>query len=284
MTTESHQNPIFSGAGILIVDDDPSVLSMLADICEQVGFKNVFRAKNGFDALKLLARHTDEIDLLSLDLVMPDMSGLKLAETVANTHSRIVGIVMLTGFASTEYRNDFHSIKTDIGLTEDFLSKPIDLPHLLKSYENALTDVFAKRESQVELELTVVAKDLKRAIASQSLTLAQIENRVNALQHGFNSLNKNMESISERIDSKPSADLGYVLVLTFLFLVVTAALAWASTYLPVLSVLALASVTVLVLMLIAVFDLSKGGKLSERSLMEVLKQAFKFIEHRGKRN
>ena len=76
MTTERVPEKLFSEAGILIVDDESDVLNLLAAICEAAGFKKVFTAQNGFDALKLLERHIGEIDLLSLDLVMPGMDVL----------------------------------------------------------------------------------------------------------------------------------------------------------------------------------------------------------------
>jgi hypothetical protein len=99
-----------------------------------------------------------------------------------------------------------------------------------------------------------------------------------------NNIEKPVLEATERTQPKTTSDLSYVWALTVVFLLVSGGLAWASEYfhLPLLSVLALVSVTILVLMLIAVFDLSKGGKLSEKSLMEVLRKAFTFISRRRK--
>jgi len=59
---------------ILIVDDEPQVRAMILRIFEKEGFK-VHLAENGVEALDVLERHSDDIDLIILDLTMPQMSG-----------------------------------------------------------------------------------------------------------------------------------------------------------------------------------------------------------------
>src|SRR5205814_1789545 len=147
----------------------------------RAGFKHIYTAQNAFAALRLLDRHKNEIDLLSLDIRMPGMDGLRLAEVVANTHSKIVGIVMLTAYGTGELMEEFLSIKSDIGLAEGFLMKPPDLRKLIDAYANALMDVFTKRQRQVELGITSIATGLNREIALNSSTLAKIENKLDQL-------------------------------------------------------------------------------------------------------
>ena len=275
---------VFAKAGILVVDDDPNLLDLIQTICSQAGFKHVFTAKDGIEALRILQRHSDEIDLLSLDLYMPGMSGLKLAEIVANTHDKIVGLVMFTGFGSEDVKRDFFALGSEVGVAEGFLNKPAQPEEILSAYANAIQDVFAKREKQLQIGVVSELKYLKAAVVANAIDLSKIQETLGAVASKLDNVEKRVCETSERGQPKTTSDLSYVWALTVVFLLVSGGLAWASEYfrLPLLSVLALASITILVLMLIAVFDLSKGGKLSEKSLMEVLRKAFTFIGKRRK--
>jgi CheY-like chemotaxis protein len=61
-------------AGILIVDDEELVASMLAEHLQNHGC-HTFHAGNGEEALDILQLHKDEIDVVILDLNMPVMDG-----------------------------------------------------------------------------------------------------------------------------------------------------------------------------------------------------------------
>jgi two-component system cell cycle response regulator CpdR len=63
---------------VLVVDDDPNVLGVLADMLEDIGC-NVVCAHNGAEALNLLDQH-DKISILITDINMPAMDGHELAE------------------------------------------------------------------------------------------------------------------------------------------------------------------------------------------------------------
>ncbi len=63
----------------LVIDDFPSVRFYHANLLGRIGF-NCFMATNGREALALL--HTQPVDLLVLDLVMPEMTGEELIKTL----------------------------------------------------------------------------------------------------------------------------------------------------------------------------------------------------------
>ena len=63
---------------VLVVDDDPSVLEVVADMLEDLGC-NVISADSGADALDHLKRN-DQISILITDINMPGMDGHELAE------------------------------------------------------------------------------------------------------------------------------------------------------------------------------------------------------------
>ncbi len=62
---------------ILVVDDDPIIRDMMADILEFEGY-SICVARNGFEALELL--HSEERYLVFLDMMMPMMSGKDVCE------------------------------------------------------------------------------------------------------------------------------------------------------------------------------------------------------------
>jgi CheY-like chemotaxis protein len=62
---------------VLIVDDEPDILAMLRDVLEEAGFM-VLTAPDGKAALALLA-HTP-VELVLTDLMMPQLTGLQLAQ------------------------------------------------------------------------------------------------------------------------------------------------------------------------------------------------------------
>ncbi|HYX51648.1 MAG TPA: response regulator [Ktedonobacteraceae bacterium] len=71
---------------ILVVDDDPVIRDMMADILEFEGYP-ITVARNGFEALQLLL--SDDDYLVFLDIMMPVMSGKELCTLVeADPHLR----------------------------------------------------------------------------------------------------------------------------------------------------------------------------------------------------
>lgn len=292
---------IFKEAGILLVDDETWLTDMLAQVCRDAEFKHVFVARNGLEAMTELQRHSDEIDLIAMDFMMPEMNGIQLAQAITNSHQRIVGMIMVTGYPSNDLMRQFLASGSETATVEDFIPKPFDISTILNSFEKALKDVFRKRQVQVPQNVSESIKDLKQLISLFSEQTKEFQEELRRLGDELKESRGDIKCMQLELQNvkaavvdlpkqigikndantrKTSGDLGYVWALAFVFLVVTGVLAWASVHLPILSVLALAAFAVAILILIAVFDLSKGGKLSEKSLMEVLKNAFQFIGRR----
>ncbi len=79
---------------ILIVDDSPSVLAVLKDMLEDLGYE-VTAAGNGKQACQLL--ETIRYDLIITDLTMPVMDGIVFAQTAKQMpNCKFVPIVMLS--------------------------------------------------------------------------------------------------------------------------------------------------------------------------------------------
>ncbi len=80
---------------ILAVDDERTILSLLASMLERNGFR-VLKAAGGQEALEIL-KSSHEVDLVITDIVMPDMDGTALAQKVLATHPEMP-VLFISGF------------------------------------------------------------------------------------------------------------------------------------------------------------------------------------------
>lgn len=72
---------------IAIVDDEPSIVTMLQMVLRREGFHQLYAASTCAEALDLAKREAP--DILLLDIMLPDGSGLDSAPSSANTGIRI---------------------------------------------------------------------------------------------------------------------------------------------------------------------------------------------------
>ena len=80
--------------GVLVVDDQPSARTMLADLLRVQRFQ-VYEASTGLQAMEILARQP-HVELVITDYHMPDMDGYELTRRIRREHNsdrlRIIGI------------------------------------------------------------------------------------------------------------------------------------------------------------------------------------------------
>src|SRR5437867_2475696 len=118
-------------AKILVVDDTPKNVKLLADLLTVKGY-NVVTAASGREALEQL--ETERPDLVLLDVVMPEMSGYEVCRTIReNPTTQILPVVMVTALDPAEER-----IKGLDAGADDFLIKPINRAELLARVQSLL--------------------------------------------------------------------------------------------------------------------------------------------------
>jgi CheY-like chemotaxis protein len=104
---------------ILIVDDDPTSLFILETILKEIDVV-IIRALSGPEALSKI--EDQEIALTLIDVNMPDMSGIELAEIIQNDKTREkVPIIFITSHA----KGDLELEKCYESGAVDFILKPV---------------------------------------------------------------------------------------------------------------------------------------------------------------
>ncbi|MFH1701031.1 MAG: response regulator [Candidatus Zixiibacteriota bacterium] len=84
---------------ILIVDDEKSVRDVFVDFCNSSPLFNVDSASGGLEAIEKV-KNTN-YDIVTLDLVMPEVSGLDAMESIKKTRPHLP-VVIITGNATEE--------------------------------------------------------------------------------------------------------------------------------------------------------------------------------------
>ncbi|MBU6472914.1 MAG: response regulator, partial [Alphaproteobacteria bacterium] len=117
---------------ILIVDDDPVQRRLLEAAVSRTGM-NVVTAPGGQPALDLIAGpRGDQIQLMLLDLVMPDMDGLTVLAKLRASHPDLP-VIVLTAKGGIE-----SAVEAMRAGANDFLVKPASPERITVSIRNAL--------------------------------------------------------------------------------------------------------------------------------------------------
>ena len=116
-----------TSSSVLLVDDDDSVRTILAEIIQDLGLK-VTTAPDGAAALSELRKKSNRFDFVLTDVTMPKMNGVELINAMKRENIK-VPVAMMTG-------NPRDSVLEEFGEELEILFKPLDSAKLEKLFAN----------------------------------------------------------------------------------------------------------------------------------------------------
>ena len=129
----------------IIIDDEKMARVIIKTLCDQVNSLNlVHEFSNAIQAIKYLNEH--KVDLVFLDIHMPNFSGLDFVKTIKNP-PKIIFTTSDPQFAIKAFEYDF---------IVDYLLKPIELQRFEKAIKKVETQLFFQRQTSQKSELDLI--------------------------------------------------------------------------------------------------------------------------------
>lgn len=119
------------GELILVVDDETSIQDITKTMLEDQNYR-VLTASDGFEAISLYVKHNQEIAVVLMDLMMPEMDGLTAIRTLKKMNAE-VKVIATSGLVLDNTLADVSSVGVDV-----LLPKPYTAEALLKELRRIL--------------------------------------------------------------------------------------------------------------------------------------------------
>ena len=134
----AHESFITGTGRILIVDDEPIVLTMTDYLLKGLGYETVL-AENGKQAVEIFSKEYRDIDLIILDMAMPEMDGEECLNRLIEINSG-VKVIVSTGYA---FEEKYLSLK-NLGV-EYFINKPYKSAEMSKIINEVIVNSNSKK-------------------------------------------------------------------------------------------------------------------------------------------
>ena len=118
---------------VLVCDDEKDIVSALQIYLKSEGYQ-VFSAYNGKEALKIINR--EDIQLVLMDIMMPEMDGLEATRTIRNLDRKDCKKIPIYAMSANAFDED---VKRSLASgMNGHLSKPVNLQVLEKTLQKVL--------------------------------------------------------------------------------------------------------------------------------------------------
>jgi CheY-like chemotaxis protein len=133
-SVEMEQKPVQNDKKILLVDDEPIVIDICTIILKSAGY-DVVSCQNGQEAIQYYRDHWKNIDLVILDMVMPEMSGTTAYRKMRDINPNVIALLS-SGYSIND---DAQQILEEGA--NGFIQKPFRKATLLETVANMLANV-----------------------------------------------------------------------------------------------------------------------------------------------
>jgi CheY-like chemotaxis protein len=170
-------NPVYPANPILIVDDEDNILDSMIVTLSISGLNNVVACNDSRQVEDLLAKH--EFSCITLDLYMPNISGMELLPIIQEKEPNLP-VIVVTGANEVEL-----AVQCMKGGAFDYLTKPVNKIRLVTTVKNAI------REGEIKNENVL----LKESLLSEELKYPQAFSSIISRNHSMKSIYKYVEAI-----------------------------------------------------------------------------------------
>ncbi|GAM10779.1 blue-light-activated protein [Geobacter sp. OR-1] len=122
---------IYGTETVLVVDDDPTIQSLLRELLENFGY-TVLTASNGEEALEVFESHRDDIRIMVTDLIMPRLNGREAIELIRREKPKLP-VILMSGHT---YNCIDHEAIEQLNIV--FMQKPVSHRRLLETMRSKL--------------------------------------------------------------------------------------------------------------------------------------------------
>ena len=117
---------------ILLVDDEPILRDLLYELLSKEDYQ-VTTVENGKEALFMIQKKPDFFDLIIMDMVMPEMSGINSYDAIKNI-CPYINILFMSGYFQEQYMQGLEKSER-IG----FIKKPFRNEEILQKVQNQIS-------------------------------------------------------------------------------------------------------------------------------------------------
>jgi len=190
---------MIEGSKVLLVDDNVEIIEILTDFLTLNGCK-IYKASNGKEALEVLSKA--ELEIVILDVKLPDVNGISLIDTI-KIKNPTIGVIMITG-----YHDPNLIVEAMKKGASDFLIKPFEFDKLILVMMRVVRERGLLIEKQKYLDtledkkkIEILNRELQKKI-QELTTMYHISNKFNSLNILDDVYDRMIQIINEVMDGR----------------------------------------------------------------------------------